>query len=104
MRADDLTKAQCAAIRNKVSQQLAYLYRLNRRMSEKGFPEDDPLKVAVARAVSDTSELHAEVTCRSIEGIGRPETHDRPPAVDPLFTRTSKPRKHERDFKPDARR
>jgi hypothetical protein len=95
MRADDLTKAHCAAIRNKVSQQLAYLYRLNRRMGEKGFPEDDPLKVAVVRAMSAMSELHAEVTCRSIDGMGR-QTNEKPPAVDPLFTRTSKPRKHER--------
>jgi hypothetical protein len=36
MRPDDLTKAQCAAIRNKFSKQLAYLYPLNRRMGEKG--------------------------------------------------------------------
>jgi hypothetical protein len=103
MQADDLIKAQCAAIRNKVSQQLAYLYRLNRRMGEKSFPEDDPLKIAVVSAMSAMSELHAEVTCRSFDGIGR-ETNEKPPAVDPLFTRTSKPRKHERDFKQDERR
>jgi hypothetical protein len=96
MRADDLTKAQCAAIRNKVSQQLAYLYRLNRRMGEKGFPEDDPLKVAVARAMSAMNDLHAEVTCRSIDGMGRQATVEKPAPIDPLFTRTSKPRKHER--------
>jgi hypothetical protein len=96
MQADDLIKAQCAAIRNKVSQQLAYLYRLNRRMGEKGFPEDDALKVAVARAMSAMSALHAEVTCRSIDGQGSQAPDQKPPPIDPLFTRTSKPRKHER--------
>jgi hypothetical protein len=95
MRADDLTKAQCAALRNKASEMVAYLYRLNRRMGEKGLPEDDPLQLAVARALSAMSDLHAEVTGRSIDGMDRQASGEKPAAIDPLFTRTSKPRKHE---------
>jgi hypothetical protein len=47
MRHDDVTKRQCASLRNKASEMLAYLHRLNRRMGEKGFPEDDTLRLVV---------------------------------------------------------
>jgi hypothetical protein len=93
MNADDLTKAQYAALRNKVGEMVAYLDRLKNRMGARGFPEDDPLRLVVVSALTAMHELHAEVQCRSIDGKGREE---KPPAVDPLFTRTSAPRKHEK--------
>jgi len=40
-------------------------------------------------------ELHAEVTCRSMDGKGLDDTPE-PPAVDPLFTRKSALRKDEK--------
>jgi hypothetical protein len=92
MNADDLTKARYAALRNKIGEMVAYLNRLNKRMGDRGFPVDDPLRLVVAKALAAVHELHNEVQCRSIDGKGREET----PPVDPLFTRTSAPRKHEK--------
>jgi hypothetical protein len=94
MNADDLTKAQYAALRNKVSEMVAYLGRLNNRMAATGFPDGDPLKRVGANALSAVNELHAELMCRSIDGKGRDEIEE--PPIDPLFTRTSAPRKHEK--------
>src|SRR3954469_706676 len=93
MNADDLTKAQYAALRNKVGEMLTYLGRLNKRMGDRGFSENDPLKRVAADALRAVHELHAEVMCRSIDGKGRNEI-EKPP-IDPPFTRTSAPRKHE---------
>ena len=94
MNADDLTKAQYAALRNKVGEMVAYLGRLNKRMGDRGFPNDDPLRRVVVSALNAVHQLHAEVQCRSIDGKGREEV-EKPP-VDPLFTRISAPRKHEK--------
>lgn len=60
MRADDLTRGQFAALRNQVGRIVAYLYRLNRRMGEKGFPPDDQLKRLVTDAQKAIGELHME--------------------------------------------
>jgi hypothetical protein len=94
MNADDLTKAQYAALRNKVGEIVAYLGRLNKRMGDRGFPEDDPLRRVTADALSAMHQLHAEVQCRSIDGKGR-DAVEKPP-IDLLFTRTSALRKHEK--------
>jgi hypothetical protein len=94
MRSDDLTREQARALKNKIGPMVAYLSRLHNRMGYSGFPEDDPLKLAVVRALNAMHDLHMEVQCRSIDGRGRDEV-EKPP-VDPLFTRRSKPRKHER--------
>jgi hypothetical protein len=96
VRADDLTKSQCAALRNQVGRIVAYLYRLNRRMGEKGFPPDDQLKRLVENSQKTIGELHMELVGRSIDGMGWQARNEKPPEIDPLFTRTSKPRKHER--------
>jgi hypothetical protein len=72
------------------------LYRLNRRMGERGFSEDDELKKLVVDAQKAIGELHMELVCRSIDGMGWQAPVEKPTAVDPLFTRTSKPRTHER--------
>jgi hypothetical protein len=69
-----------------------YLNRLGKRMSARGFPEDDPGMMLVASALKAVFELQTEMQCRSIDGKGR---EARPP-VDLLFTRKSAPRKHER--------
>jgi hypothetical protein len=94
MNADDLTKAQYAALRNKVGEIVTYLKRFNNRMGDRGFLEDDPLKRVVVDALNSVHQLHVEVQCRSIDGKGREEVET--PLVDPLFTRTSAPLKHEK--------
>jgi hypothetical protein len=69
-----------------------YLNRLGKRMSSRGFPADDPALVLVINALKAMYELHTEMQCRSIDGRGREEK----PPVDPVFTRTSAPRRHEK--------
>ena len=71
MRSDDLTKAQCRALRNKIGQQLGYLDRLKRRMVNKGFPPDDSLLVLVRQAENAMHELSVEVYYRAVDGAGR---------------------------------
>jgi hypothetical protein len=61
-------------------------------MSARGFPDDDPGMMLVASALKAVFELQTDMQCRSIDGKGREEKQP----VDLLFTRTSKPRKHER--------
>jgi hypothetical protein len=95
MRADDLTRAQARAISNKLGPMVAYLNRLGQRMSDTNFPKDDPMRLMVVTALKAMYELHAEVTCRSMDGKGLDDL-PKPPAVDPLFTRKSAPRKHEK--------
>jgi hypothetical protein len=92
MRADDLTRAQARALKNKLTPMVDYLNRLGKRMSNRGFPADDPAMVLVTNALKAMYELQTEMQCRSIDGKGRA---DKPP-VDPLFARTSAPRKHEK--------
>jgi hypothetical protein len=95
MRADDLTRAQARALKNKLGPMVAYLNRLGKRKSDRNFPADDPMRVMVVAALKAMYELHAEVTCRSMDGKGLNET-PKPPAVDPLFTRKSALRKDEK--------
>jgi hypothetical protein len=95
VQADDLTREQAAALKNKLRPMLDYLGRLNKRLSSRGFPENDPLRVMVSGALTSMHQLFTEVHCRSIDRKGSPEMENAPP-VDLLFTRTSKPRKHER--------
>jgi hypothetical protein len=92
MNADDLTRAQARALKNKLTPMVDYLNRLGKRMSSRGFPPDDPAMVLVANALKAMYELQTEMQCRSIDGKGREEK----PPVDLLFTRKSAPRKHER--------
>ncbi len=95
MRADDLTRAQARALKNKLGPMVAYLNRLGKRMSDRNFLADDPMRVMVVAALKAMHELHAEVTCRSMDGKGLDDTR-KPPAVDPLFTRKSVLRKAEK--------
>ncbi len=95
MNADDLSKAQCAAIRIKVGDMVAYLSRLNDRLSYKGFPADDPLRLVATKALSAVQQMHKELLSRSfdVKTVAEPEM---PPAVDPFFTRKSALRKDEK--------
>jgi hypothetical protein len=95
MRADDLTCAQARAIKNKLGPIVAYLNRLGKRMSDRNFPADDPMRLMVVAALKAMYELHAEVTCRSMDGKGLDGT-PKPPAIDPFFTRKSVLRKEEK--------
>ena len=94
MRSDDLTKGQCAAIRTRASDMVQYLVRIEDRMSYKGFPADDPVRIAVLNALAATKELYRETLARSIGVTEAPEPQQ--PPIDPFFTRRSKPRKHEK--------
>jgi hypothetical protein len=66
MHSGDLTKEQCAAIRAKTSEMVHYLALLKDRMDYKGFPADDPVKVAVENALTAVQKLHSETLTRSI--------------------------------------
>jgi hypothetical protein len=70
-----------------------YLAQLKDRMHYKGFPTDDPIRVAVENTLVAAQKLHSETLTRSIGVTGAPEPKQAP--LDVLFTRTSKPRRHE---------
>jgi hypothetical protein len=72
MRSDDLTKAQCRALSNKLAGMLGYLGRLKKRMTSRGFPHNDPLLQLVLTAEDAMHRLRVDVHYRSIEGQGMP--------------------------------
>jgi hypothetical protein len=92
MQSTDLTRAQARALKNKLQPMLGYLSRLKRRMVRRGFPNDDRLMRAVVEAENAMHALSVETHYLSMND-GKAE---KPAAVDPLFTRKSNLRKHER--------
>jgi hypothetical protein len=72
MRSDQLTDAQIGAIAEKIRPMLRYLSRLEKRILEQKFPEDDRLLVLVRAARSGFQALHMELHYLSCENIGRP--------------------------------
>ena len=92
MDSSDLTRSQALAISGKIEPMRQYLLRLDKRIKQRCFPADDPLRVLVADALNAIHLLHNEADCRSRDGKGYVEEL---PQTDLLFTRTSKPRKHE---------
>jgi hypothetical protein len=60
MQADDLTREQAAALKNKLHPMLGYLSRLKRRMVQRGFLSDDPLLDAVVQAENAVHALHVQ--------------------------------------------
>jgi hypothetical protein len=80
MGADDLTRAQARALQNKLGPMRSYLNRLGKRMSGKGFPEDDSMRLLVVAALKAMHELQTEVTCRSMDRKGQDDV-PRPPAL-----------------------
>jgi hypothetical protein len=74
MNADELTRAQCRALKNKLEPMASYLHRLRVRMQRRGFPSDDPMLQLVVKAGEAVHELHIEMQCRAMDGKGfRPE-------------------------------
>ena len=61
MQANDLTREQARALKNKLRPMLGYLSRLKRRMSYRGFLHGDELMQAVVRAEAAMHELHVVV-------------------------------------------
>ena len=82
-------------MKNKLEPIVSYLIRLGKRMSDRNFPADDPMRVMVVAALKAMYELHTEVTCRSMDGKGLNDA-PKPSAVDPLFTRKGALRKNEK--------
>jgi hypothetical protein len=70
MKADNLTRAQYRALKNKIEPMVGYLHRLRVRMQKRGFPPEDPLMELVMKATDAVNLLHADVHCRSIDGQG----------------------------------
>lgn len=91
MNSNDLTRAQCRAIRAKFEPFRDYLYRLRVRMSKRGFPPDDPLYVLVLKAQQSVGELFVDIEFRTKCG---PTDAPKPVPFDSLDKRTA--RKHER--------
>ena len=77
MQADDLTREQARALKNKLQPMLSYLGRLKDRMRRKGFVADDRLLAAVCRAEDSVHALSVEVhylVCG--DRVGRPRNPD----------------------------
>jgi hypothetical protein len=92
MRADDLTREQARALKNKLQPMLGYLSRLKRRMMQRGFLDGDPLLDAVVNAANAMHALSVEADYLTMNA----SKAEKPPTVDPLFTRKSNLRKHEK--------
>ena len=81
MRADDLTREQAGAVKNKLRPMLGYLGRLKRRMVQRGFLSDDPLLSAVVRAEDAVHALHIQLhylSCGDVVGRSSPTDTDKP--------------------------
>jgi hypothetical protein len=79
MQADDLTREQARALKNKLQPMLSYLGRLKDRMRRKGFVADDRLLAAVCRAEDSVHALSVEVhylVCG--DRVGRAQPPDTP--------------------------
>jgi hypothetical protein len=61
MQADDLTREQARALKNKLQPMLAYLCKLKRRMLQRGFLSDDSLLDPVVQAENAVHALHVQV-------------------------------------------
>jgi len=68
MKADELSQAQCRALKNKLEPMVGYLHRLRVRMQRRGFAESDPLMELVIKASAAMNELHGEVFFRAMDG------------------------------------
>jgi hypothetical protein len=92
MKCNDLTRDQARALKNKLQPMLGYLNRLKHRMHQRGFLAGDPLLDTVVNAENAMHALSVEADYLAMNA-SKPENL---PAVDPLFTRKSNLRKHER--------
>jgi hypothetical protein len=79
MRAEDLTRAQAAAVKNKLRPMLGYLGRLKRRMVQRGFLSEDPMLAAVVRAEDAVHALHIQLhylSCGEVVGRSSPKSEE----------------------------
>jgi hypothetical protein len=95
MQADDLTRGQARALKNKLDPMASYLNCLGKRLSSRGFPEDDSARILVTDAPKALFKLRAEMQCRSIDGKGIDDT-PKQPTIDEQLARRSAPRKDEK--------
>jgi hypothetical protein len=71
MRSDDLTRDQCRTLADQLRKMLGYLNRLEKRMSQQGFPLDDDLYRATVKARDAMHEVSIEahyLGCRGSTG------------------------------------
>jgi hypothetical protein len=68
MDSSQLTRRQAQAVKKRVDEMRDYLYRLRLRMSNRGFPPDDPLYVLVVQAQQSIGELYMDVANRAYGG------------------------------------
>src|SRR4051812_3139240 len=74
MQADDLTRQEAAALKNKLRPMLGYLGKLKRRMVQRGFLSGDPLLDAMVQAENAVHALHVQVhylSCGDVVGRQR---------------------------------
>jgi hypothetical protein len=60
MRSTDLTQWQRSALKNKVRPMSEYLTKLRKRMTSRGFRDDDPLLIATLKAERAAHALYAQ--------------------------------------------
>ncbi len=72
MRSDQLTDDQLSALAARVRPMMAYLARLEKRMRDQQFSDDDRLLVLVCRAREKLQDLHLELHYLSCDNVGRP--------------------------------
>ena len=65
MDSTDLTPVQADALRRQIARHLTYLRRLKDRMDARGFPENDLLYVATAKAAEACEQLHRQADIRA---------------------------------------
>jgi len=79
MDSSNLTREQARVLKNKIGPMLAYLGRLNKRMTFKGFPREDPLLRLTAKAEMASHERHVAthyLACGDVVGLsGRRSDH-----------------------------
>jgi len=71
MRGSDLSTEQCDKIHGEILPTLGYLHRLEARMNQRGFPEDDELRQLVKLSIGAMQHLATHVhylACRQSMG------------------------------------
>jgi len=66
----NLTKKQAEELAAKIQPMAGYLYRVQSRMIERGFPPDDPLLLNVSKAYDAIDQLFMDLHYRSCNGVG----------------------------------
>jgi len=72
MNSSNLSRAQAEALKREIGPMLGYLGRLNKRMTFKGFPREDPLLKLVVDAEDALHKLHVATHYLSADGCFQP--------------------------------